>query len=685
MLLSVTNLKTCFRLEDGRIATAADGVSFTVDEGETVALVGESGCGKSVTALSILRLLPDHAFHPAGGITFDGRELLGLSEPDMARIRGDRIAMIFQEPMTSLNPVMRIGRQVMEPLRIHRGMDERAALAEALALLKRVGIPAPEQRLHEYPHQLSGGMRQRVMIAMALACRPRLLIADEPTTALDVTIQAQILRLIQDLQVETGMAVLFITHDLGIVNQVADRVCVMYAGQVVEAAPREELFRNMAYPYTRGLFRSLPRGSAREAPLLPIPGAVPAALADLPPGCRFQARCHAAFSRCAQEESAFHAVSGSAVHAGRCHWLENAAAPPAPAAVVLVAAPGPIELPSQGGPILTLEDLRAWFPVRQGFFGRVAAHVKAVDGVSLTVARGETIALVGESGCGKTTVGLSLLRLLREAEGRVVFQGIDVMGLGRRELRALRRRMQVVFQDPFASLSPRLTVGEIVGEGLRIHEPGLDEAERQRRIGAALAEVGLDDAVLSRYPHEFSGGQRQRISLARALVLNPEFLVLDEPTSALDVSVQAQILNLLAHLRDSRRMTCLLITHNLAVVGYLADSVAVMYLGRIVEQGPARELLRDPRHPYTRTLLAAVPDTAERRPLPRFEGEVPSPLHPPDGCHFHPRCPLLAAAPEGSLLRQTCPVRYPGLDPAGPHRTVACHAVTHLPADGKMT
>ncbi|MFA4945405.1 MAG: dipeptide ABC transporter ATP-binding protein [Lentisphaeria bacterium] len=671
MLLEIANLKTSFRRDDGGTARAVDGISFTITAGETLALVGESGCGKSVTAFSILRLLPETANHPAGAIRFAGRDLLTLPEPEMAAIRGDRIAMIFQEPMTSLNPLLRIGVQLMEPLRQHRGLAPAAAAAEAVRLLRRVGIPGAEQRLRDWPHQLSGGMRQRVMIAMALACRPELLIADEPTTALDVTIQAQILNLMKDLQAETGMAMLFITHDLGIVNQIADRVCVMYAGRIVEQGTREQLFQKMRHPYTRGLFASLPHGSCRDAILPAIPGAVPSADAVPPAGCRFRDRCASAQPICAEQEPPSQSTPDG--HLACCHFADSA--PPPPPTAPPPPAPKPGADSATAPPLLEVEALQTWFPLRRGLLGRVHAHVKAVDGVSLALRPGHTLALVGESGCGKTTVGLSVLRLLREARGRVVFQGVSVPDLDRRALRALRRQMQIVFQDPFSSLSPRLTVAEIVGEGLRVHEPALDAAGRRARVVRALAEVGLDATALPRYPHEFSGGQRQRLSLARALVLQPAFLVLDEPTSALDVSVQAQILNLLARLQAAHGLAYLLITHNLAVVEYLADDVAVMYLGRIVEAGPAAAVLRSPQHPYTRLLLDAVPRVEERRPLARLEGEVPSPLQPPAGCHFHPRCPRYAGAGADAGWRERCPASYPvAVEAVAGHR-VACHAV----------
>ncbi|OPZ25992.1 MAG: Glutathione import ATP-binding protein GsiA [Lentisphaerae bacterium ADurb.BinA184] len=670
MLLEVTDLRTHFRLADGRVAPAVDGVSFGLDAGETLGLVGESGCGKSVTAFSILRLLPANSFHPSGRIALQGRDLLGLSESEMCDVRGDRMAMIFQEPMTSLNPLMRVGRQLMEPLELHRGMPRPAARDEALRLLRQVGIPAPEQRLRDFPHQLSGGMRQRIMIAMALACRPDVLIADEPTTSLDVTIQAQILGLMKDLQAETGMAILFITHDLGIVNQIADRVTVMYGGKTMECGPRAAVFTNMAHPYTRGLFASIPALSQKGHRLRAIPGNVPAATA-YPAGCRFSDRCRECFARCLAEDSPLHPVGEG--HQAACHRLEpGSTVSRDPAAWMSTETRTGRDLTRAGDALLRVDGLRTHFPVKRGVLLRTVAHVRAVDGVSFRLMRGGTLALVGESGCGKTTVGFSLLRLLREASGTVVFQGESTMGWDRRRMRAMRQRMQIVFQDPFSSLSPRLTVGRIVGEGLRVHFPRLGRVEREARVAQAIEEVGLDPSCLGRYPHEFSGGQRQRISIARALVLKPDFLVLDEPASALDVSVQAQILNLLVDLQAEHGLTYLFITHDLGVVRYMADAVAVMYLGRIVEQASCERLFAQPLHPYTQSLLHAVPKLGERVGLVRLRGEVPSPLHPPPGCHFHPRCPAFAAA--ASSLAGKCPVLYPELRDVGGEHLVACHA-----------
>ena len=524
--LEVRDLAVTFDTPGGEVR-AVRGVSLDIARGETVGLVGESGSGKSATALSILQLLPyPPARHPSGSIRLEGEELLGAPEATLRRVRGNRIAMIFQEPMTSLNPLHVVERQVGEALRVHRGLSRGAARARTLELLHLVGLPDAERRLGAYPHQLSGGQRQRVMIAMALANEPDLLIADEPTTALDVTIQAQLLRLLQDLQARFGLALLLITHDLGIVRKLADRVHVMTEGQVVEAGPTAEVFGHARHPYTRRLLAAEPRG--RPAP--PVAGA-------------------------------------------------------------------PELVRGQG--------IRVWFPIRQGVLRRTVDHVRAVDGVEVAVPEGRTLGVVGESGSGKTTLGLALLRL-QASQGQITFLGRELQGLRERTLRPLRREMQIVFQDPYGSLSPRLSVARILEEGLRVHDIGRDRAERDALIVEALGEVGLDPASRDRYPHEFSGGQRQRIALARVLVLKPRFVVLDEPTSALDMSVQAQIVDLLRELQARHRLTYLFISHDLRVVRALSDQVAVMKDGRVVEHGPADQVFEAPREPYTRALLAAA-------------------------------------------------------------------------------
>ncbi len=531
-LLSVKNLAVNFR-QDGREIRAVKGVSFDLAAGETLALVGESGSGKSVTALSILRLLNyPAASHPSGEVLFRGRDLLAASEDDLRKVRGNDITMVFQEPMTSLNPLHVVSRQIGEILALHKGITGAAARKRTLELLELVGIRDAASRLDAYPHQLSGGQRQRVMIAMALANEPDLLIADEPTTALDVTVQAQILDLLAELKARLKMSLLFITHDLNIVRKIADRVSVMTQGEIVETGPVAQVFDHPQHAYTRKLLAAEPRGGPQ---------------------------------------------------------------PVGPDAPVVV----------EAGPI------KVWFPIKQGLFRRVTGHVKAVDGVSLTVREGETVGVVGESGSGKTTLGLALLRLIR-SEGPIVFLGQRIDGLKRKAVKPLRRSMQIVFQDPYGSLSPRLSVAEIVAEGLGVQHGRLSDEERRARVARALADVGLDPAAMDRYPHEFSGGQRQRIAIARAVVLEPRFIVLDEPTSALDMSVQAQIVDLLRDLQKTRKLAYLFISHDLKVVRALSNSVIVMQNGKVVEQGPAASLFADPRTEYTRTLFNAAFSTSAR-------------------------------------------------------------------------
>ena len=668
MLLEIDNLKTYFRVGMSQVAQAVDGISLQLDQGKTLALVGESGCGKSQTAFSIIRLIAENGYHPSGRILFNGENLSEKSEEDMRSIRGNDIAMVFQEPMTSLNPLYRIGNQLEEPLRMHRKLQKGQARKRAIELLDHVGLPDPDKRIDDYPHQLSGGMKQRVMIAMALACEPKLLIADEPTTALDVTIQAQVLRLMADLQKETGMAILLITHDMGIVNQMADDVNIMYAGKIVEQGSRDQVFKNMMHPYTRRLFESIPKPGDESYELNTIPGLVPPAT-DYGEGCLFADRCAHTMDVCRSHDSKIYTVQqGHTVH---CHLFEQGMAPTTALKETKILAPKK----SMGSePLITVEGLKTWFPVRKGVFRKIANYVKAVDCVDLKLMKGSTVALVGESGCGKTTLGESILRLNREVQGTVRFQETDVMSLPTNELKQIRRHMQIVFQDPFGSLSPRLRVREIIGEGLTVHFPELSPKEADDKISKVLREVGMDPSVAERYPHEFSGGQRQRISIARTLILEPEFLVLDEPTSALDVSVQAQVLNLLRELQAKRNLTYLFITHNLNVVQYISDEVAIMYLGRIVEYATAKELFQQPKHPYTQSLLKAVPSLGERKPFETVVGDVPSPLNPPTGCHFHPRCPILMNEPEGSPLHQKCRNEYPAKKFQG-NTFVACHAL----------
>ncbi|MPY70369.1 MAG: dipeptide ABC transporter ATP-binding protein [Alphaproteobacteria bacterium] len=527
-LVEIDNLSVDFG-EGDRAVHAVRGVSFDIGRGETVALVGESGSGKSVTALSLLQLLPyPRASHPTGTIRFDGQDVVGGSDDTMRDIRGGRVGIIFQEPMTSLNPLHTIEKQIGEIMEVHKKLDRDTARERIVELLKQVGLAEAERRLQAYPHQLSGGQRQRVMIAMSLANDPELLIADEPTTALDVTIQAQILKLLRELQQERGMSMLLITHDLGIVRKVADRVCVMTQGEIVEQGATKEIFENPQHPYTRKLLEAEPKGHP-----------------------------------------------------------------------VVAADDAPV--------VMKTEDMKVWFPIKRGLLRRVIGYVKAVDGVSVEVREGHTVGVVGESGSGKTTLALGLLRLER-SEGPVLYMGRDIQGLDWKQTRPLRAEMQIVFQDPYGALSPRMSVGQIVGEGLLIHQPKMGEEERDRVIARALTEVGLDPGTRDRYPHEFSGGQRQRIAIARAMVLKPRFVVLDEPTSALDMSVQAQIVDLLRDLQDAHKLAYLFISHDLKVVRALADEVIVMRAGRVVEQGRADAIFDAPKEAYTRALIAAAFD-----------------------------------------------------------------------------
>lgn len=537
-LLEVEQLRVCFGPEDHQIA-AVDNIGFTIDRGETFVLLGESGSGKSISALAIMRLLPPAAKVTDGRILLDGDGLLTLPETEMRRIRGGRIGMIFQEPQSSLNPVLTAGQQIGEALQRHAGLTGKAKLQKSIELLDSVGIAQASRRIHDYPHQFSGGMKQRIMIAMALAGKPDLLIADEPTTALDVTIQAQVLELLKDLQTEMGMAILFITHDLGVTSGIADNVAVMKEGKIVEAKSRQRLLKNPEHPYTRQLFESVPGRAKRD------------------------------------RESMYRGFD-----------------------------------PAGESPLLSVRGLKVHFPIRKGIFKRTVGHVKAVDGVSIEVYAGQTVAVVGESGSGKTTMGMGILQLLNITDGRVIFDGDELSGLRAAELRAKRSDIQIVFQDPYSSMNPRMMVGDIIREGMMTHAMAGDGIERERRVDELLQQVGLLPEHQYRYPHEFSGGQRQRICIARALAVEPKLIICDEPTSALDVSVQSQILALLCELQKRLDLAYLFITHNIGVVEYIAHHVAVMYQGEIVEQGNADEVLLQPQHPYTRGLLATVPTIA---------------------------------------------------------------------------
>jgi peptide/nickel transport system ATP-binding protein len=598
--LKVKDLRTIVHSATGTVR-AVDGIEFDLRPGECFALVGESGCGKSMTALSLMRLLPEAGQIVDGRVELEGLDLLGLPEAAMRAVRGKRVAMIFQEPSTALNPVLTVGRQITEVIERHApGTPD--AKAKAIALLRSVGIADPERRFEQYPFELSGGLKQRVMIAGALAVDPEVLIADEPTTALDVTIQAQILDLLAKLQAERGMALLLITHDLGIVAKMAHRVAVMYAGEIVELSECASFMRAPQHPYSQKLFAALPSPKRRAGELAVIRGQVPPLTGKFD-HCRFADRCDFAFDRCRAEAPAL--LEPLPGHRARCHLRE--AGPAAPRAIGFETL-GDVAMALEDRPVLLeVKDLKVHFPVKRGIFRRTVGRVKAVDGVSFVLRAGRTVALVGESGCGKTTTGKAVLQLIPPTSGIVRYENREIQALSRAELRPLRAAMQIIFQDPYGSLNPRLRIHEILLEGMRSLEVGRDDAERTARLESLLEEVGLPRAALARYPHEFSGGQRQRIAIARALAVNPRLIVCDEPTSALDVSVQAQILNLLRALQERHGIAYLFITHNIAVVEYLAHEVAVMRDGRIVERGTVDQVLRAPSHPYTRELLAAVP------------------------------------------------------------------------------
>ncbi len=641
-LLKISNLQTWFSTREGA-ARAVDGISLEIMQGEIFALLGESGCGKSITALSIMQLLPEVPLaRLRGEILLDGESLLDLPEQKMRGVRGGHIAMIFQEPMTSLNPVLSVGDQVGEVLRHHSGLRGEAQRRRVVELLDDVGLPDPEQKIDTYPHQLSGGMKQRVMIAIALAGEPDLLIADEPTTALDVTIQAQILELLRRLQRERGMAILLITHDLGVVAEMADRVAVMYAGQLIEQAPRRPFFSSPGHPYTRRLFDAIPDAGKRHQPLSMLRGAVPVLTQEFH-GCRFRNRCDYGWELCGELSPEW--LSAQEGQQVRCHLFNPQFAERGSRVAESSGTEPVVERGQQegdGSGLLQVRGLRVHFPIRKGFFHRTVGSVQAVDGLDLSIGRGRTVALVGESGCGKTTVGKAIMRLLEATDGTISFDGVNLSKLQGGALRELRSDFQMIFQDPYASMNPRMMVADIIGEGMDalLGQAPSPEGRRQK-IGELLEQVGLTAEMASRYPHEFSGGQRQRIAIARALAVNPRLIICDEPTSALDVSVQAQILNLLRGLQQQQNLSYLFITHNLSVVSWFAQEVAVMYLGKVVEYGTVDEVMTAPRHPYTQALLSAVPtiDRETQREVIRLEGDQGSPINPPSGCPFHPRCP----------------------------------------------
>ena len=678
-LLEIKDLHTDIEIRSG-VVRALSGVDLVVNAGETLGVVGESGSGKTMTALSLMGLLPQGGRVSSGSMLLEGEDLTAMPPASVRKLRGTKVGMIFQDPLTSLNPTMKIGLQVCEPLRVHEKMPKKEALARAVEILKRVGMPRPESVINSYPHQLSGGMRQRVMIAMALVCQPRILIADEPTTALDVTTQMQILDLIDELRDEYQMGVILITHDLGVVAGHTDRVSVMYAGRIVETAPTRTLFTEPRHRYTSSLMAALPeRALAERTRLFSIPGAPPS-LTDLPVGCRFAARCLWATDQC---RAAYPGLGGEGAHTYACFHpvLEGDESPAALQArldaeraageagagsadragvggaqgasagnsspVGAVGVKGPAAPPTGPAPRRTLLDVkeasREYESAGSGFFKRDKGVVSAVDRVSITVRKGETYGLVGESGCGKSTVGRLIAGLEPPSGGAIELDGRDLATLKGRDAVRIHRDVQMMFQDSYAAMDPRMRIDQILAEPMSIQRTG-DARQIAERIMEILEQVGLTEEILDRYPHEFSGGQLQRIGFARSLTLAPDLIVADEPVSALDVSVQAQVLNLMKDLQEELGLSYLFISHDLAVVQYMADRIGVMYLGRIVEEGPAEEVVASPRHPYTKALIDSIPV-----PDPAFEhaddaikltGEPPSAINPPEGCRFRPRCPF---------------------------------------------
>ncbi len=691
-VLEVRDLRAEIKLRDSTVR-AVDGASLVVGEGETVGLVGESGCGKTMLGTSLIRLLPPGGRITGGQVLLGGRDLVPLSDPEMRKVRGGEIGMVFQDPMTSLDPTMPIGRQIAESVQLHKRVNRKAGLARAAEVLALVGMPKPAERLDDYPHQLSGGLRQRVMIAMALANEPRLLIADEPTTALDVTIQAQILDLIDDLKDRLRMAVILITHDLGVIAERADNTYVMYAGRIVEHATTARLFDQMRHPYTEALLASIPKldQDARHR-LYSIPG-LPPELTGVLTGCRFAPRCLYAQADCrdndpqlggsdpAHEFACFHPTQTSAADIAAIDKLAQAEAAE-PAATMDTAETAPsaesartaaVSQPAAtangsdpGRPLLQLAGVYKEFPVTAGVLQRRTGSVKAVTDVTIEIRAGETFGLVGESGCGKTTIGRMMVALEKPTAGSIVFDGNDLGTLPSRQVRMLRSDLQLVFQDPYASLDPRMRVGTILTEPLAIQHIGTRSEQHQRTM-ELLDEVGLSHNAADRFPHEFSGGQRQRIGLARALALSPKLIVADEPVSALDVSIRSQILNLMKRLQADHSLTYLIISHDLSVVRYMADRIGVMYLGRLVELGTVSDVYDRTAHPYTAGLLASIPvpnPLRERLAAGGVKGELPSALDPPSGCVFRTRCPR---------AQQLCADELPPTLAFGGEHRAACH------------
>ncbi|WP_245934436.1 ABC transporter ATP-binding protein [Arthrobacter psychrolactophilus] len=674
-LLEVRDLTVTFPQPSGAV-TAVRGVNYHVDKGEFLGIVGESGSGKSVSSLAVMGLLPSSA-KVGGDILFEGKSLLNRSDKDMSKLRGDGISIIFQDPLSALTPVYTIGAQIAEALLLHDSkLSQLAANTRAVELLKVVGIPNPERRAQAFPHEFSGGMRQRAMIAIAIANNPRLIIADEPTTALDVTIQAQILEVLQKAKELTGAAVVLITHDLGVVAGNADRLAVMYAGRIVETGTVDEVFRAPSMPYTIGLLRSMPNlATAGHTRLVPLEGRPPL-LSNLAPGCPFADRCPAVIDACRTTEPPLMQIGDDPLNASACIRVAEIASGELKRGEIYPV-PEPVA-PAERADVepenvMAVTTLKRHFPLTKGaIFKHTVGIVRAVDGVSFEIKAGQTLGLVGESGCGKSTTIMEILELAKPQAGQVIINGRDVATLSAKERRALRQDIQVVFQDPMASLDPRLPVQDIVGEPLTVH--GVSAKDRLKKVADVLELVGLDPSMASRYPHEFSGGQRQRIGIARALVTDPKIVVLDEPVSALDVSIQAGVINLLQDLQEKLGLSYLFVAHDLAVVRQIADNVAVMYLGRIVESGSAEQIFENPQHPYTRALLSAVPvpDPAIERSRTRIilDGDLPSPTENISGCNFRTRCPLYRLMDEAGQKR--CATDDPEPRLVG-STLVACH------------
>jgi oligopeptide/dipeptide ABC transporter ATP-binding protein len=661
--LEVKDLSTHITLTDS-IVQAVGNVDVTIEKGQTVGLVGESGSGKSMLGLSVLGLLPNGGKIVGGSIKTDGNELVGLSEKQLRNVRGNDVAMIFQDSQSSLNPTKKIGEQVAEPVRLHRGLNQKEAEDRAVEVLEMVGMPQPRERLKDYPHQLSGGLRQRVMIAIALTCEPKVLLADEPTTALDVTIQAQILALLDDLRDRLGMATLLVTHDMGVVAGRTSRINVMYAGRIVETAPTDELFTDMRHPYTQALLAAIPRlESDNTKALISIPG-LPPDLTRPPQGCRFAARCPLATDKCRAEEPPL--TGSDSKHLFACwHPVDG----PIKKLATLIAhkTMAAATTEASGNHLLDLQNVVREYPVKAGLLQRQVASVKAVSDVSLHLDAAETFGLVGESGCGKTSLGKLIVGVEKPDSGSIKLDGNEVFKLKGKDLRIARRDLQMMFQDPYGSLDPRMRVSGILKEPLQIQ--GIGSAKDQdAKVRAILDEVGLPVNALERYPHEFSGGQRQRIALARAVVLEPKVIVADEPVSALDVSIRSQVLNLMKRLQADHKMASVVISHDLAVVKYLADRIGVMYLGKLVEVGTGDDIYKRAAHPYTEALIKTipVPDPAAEKAKTEagIKGELPSPLNPPSGCRFRTRCPI---------AQSICSEVEPPLRRFSPTHQAACH------------